>query len=143
MMMYNGSDDQWCDDDYTDEVSEFDRLGKIRKNQFHTLSLQHKYFFFSFFEALDFIVGYNEGLSKGQEAAVQEGFTNGFKESVSVGYNWGLVNGLKEKLVEILEVREKFQILYTSINSVSEEDALGLYLVNTTNLLITSTFCAL
>ncbi|KAI3996780.1 hypothetical protein MKX01_041080 [Papaver californicum] len=120
-MMDNGSDvdDQWCDDDYTNEASEFDREGKIRHNQLHT-------------------IGYHEGLSKGQEAAAQEGFTNGFKESVSVGYRWGLVrgissalaclpDGLKEKLVESLEARDKFQMLYTSISSVSNEDALGLY----------------
>ncbi|RZC68678.1 hypothetical protein C5167_032564 [Papaver somniferum] len=122
MMMDNGSDvvdDKWCDDYYTDDASEFHRQERIRLNKLHT-------------------VGYHEGLSKGQEAAVQDGFTNGFKESVSVGYNWGLVrgvssalaclpDGLKEKLVESLEAREKFQMLYTSISSVSEEDALGLY----------------
>ncbi|MCL7047380.1 hypothetical protein MKW94_003859, partial [Papaver nudicaule] len=56
-----------------------------------------------------------------QEAAAQEGFTSGFKESVSVGYKWGVVcgissalaclpDGLKEKLVESLEAREKFQM---------------------------------
>ncbi|MCL7043213.1 hypothetical protein MKW94_019760 [Papaver nudicaule] len=120
-MMDNGSDfdDQWCDDEYSSEASEFDREGKIRHNQLHT-------------------IGYHEGREKGQKDAAQEGFVSGFKESVSAGYKWGLVggvssalaclpDGLKEKLVESVEARDKFQTLYTSIKSISKEDALGLY----------------
>ncbi|KAI3924634.1 hypothetical protein MKX01_009504 [Papaver californicum] len=113
----NGSDvdDLWGDD------SEFElgREWQRRHNELHT-------------------IGYHEGLSKGQEAAAQEGFTVGFKESVSIGYKWGLVkgissalaslpDGLKEKLVESLEARDKLQTLYTSVSSVSSAHALGLY----------------
>ncbi|KAI3984116.1 hypothetical protein MKX01_035243 [Papaver californicum] len=109
----NGSDvdDLWG----VDSEFELGREWQRRHNELHT-------------------IGYHEGLSKGQEAAAQEGFTVGFKESVSVGYKWGLVkgissalaglpDGLKEKLVESLEARDKLQMLYTS----SSAPALGLY----------------
>ncbi|OUZ99176.1 Essential protein Yae1 [Macleaya cordata] len=83
-------------------------------------------------------IGYRDGLTSAREASTQEGFNIGFKESVLVGYKWGLIrgvssalaclsDGLKEKLVENIEAREKLQILYESVNSVSTKDALDLY----------------
>lgn len=39
-------------------------------------------------------IGYRDGLISGKEASAQEGFDIGFRESVLVGYNWGLVRGV-------------------------------------------------
>lgn len=39
-------------------------------------------------------IGYRDGLIAGQEASAQEGFNIGFKDSVLIGYNWGLVRGI-------------------------------------------------
>jgi hypothetical protein len=83
-------------------------------------------------------IGYRDGVTAGKEASAQEGFNIGFKESVGVGYNWGLVrgvtsalaclpDGLKEKLVETQEDKDKFQSLYESVHSLSTTDALKLF----------------
>jgi hypothetical protein len=39
-------------------------------------------------------MGYRDGLIAGKEAAAQEGFNIGFKESVLHGNRWGLVRGV-------------------------------------------------
>ncbi|KAL8480576.1 hypothetical protein ACS0TY_027209 [Phlomoides rotata] len=103
--------DSWYDDEPSVEQlkkeSDMDREWKRRHNQFHT-------------------IGYRDGVIAGKEAAAQEGFNIGFKESVLNGYNWGLVRGigsamaclpggLKEKLVEVEETRNKFQSLHESV----------------------------
>ncbi|XP_073146376.1 uncharacterized protein [Henckelia pumila] len=96
-----------------------DREWQRRHDQFHT-------------------IGYRDGLIAGKEASAQEGFNIGFKDSVSIGYNWGfargitiamtfLPHGLKEKMVETEETRNKFQCLPESIHSLSTTDALKLF----------------
>ncbi|KAH9303004.1 hypothetical protein KI387_014587, partial [Taxus chinensis] len=83
-------------------------------------------------------VGYRDGILAGKESSVQIGFNNGFKESVLVGYNWGLVRGItssfaflpehvKEKLVEANEGRTKLETLHGKVHSVSGKDALKLF----------------
>ncbi|WJX36746.1 hypothetical protein P8452_24591 [Trifolium repens] len=81
--------DGYCDHDYTnlddsvwddsDEVfndaAELDREWQRRRDQFHTM-------------------GYRDGLIAGKEAAAQEGFNIGFKQSVLHGNRWGLVRGV-------------------------------------------------
>nr|XP_048333250.1 protein trichome birefringence-like 40 [Ziziphus jujuba var. spinosa] len=42
---------------------------------------------------MDHESGYHDGLIAREEAVAQEGFNIGFKESVLVGYKWGLVRG--------------------------------------------------
>lgn len=39
-------------------------------------------------------MGYRDGIAAGKEASAQEGFNEGFKQSVHIGYNWGLVRGI-------------------------------------------------
>ncbi|XP_073136537.1 uncharacterized protein [Henckelia pumila] len=96
-----------------------DREWQRRHDQFHT-------------------IGYRDGLIVGKEAFAQEGFNIGFKDSVSIGYNWAcargitsvmafLPHGLKEKMVETEETRNKFQRLHESIHSLSTTDALKLF----------------
>ncbi|GJX11906.1 essential protein Yae1 [Tanacetum coccineum] len=74
----------------------------------------------------------------GKEASAQKGFNVGFKESVVVGYDWGLVRGvtgalnclpgkLSEKIIESQETKTKFHNLYESMNNLSTTDALKLY----------------
>ncbi|XP_028114113.1 protein yae1-like isoform X2 [Camellia sinensis] len=102
-----------------DSLSDLDREWKRRHDQFHT-------------------IGYRDGVTAGKEASAQEGFNLGFKESVLAGYNWGLVrgvtsaltllpDGLREKLVETQEEKDKFQSLYESVHSLSTTDALKLF----------------
>ncbi|XVF24219.1 hypothetical protein REPUB_Repub13aG0108900 [Reevesia pubescens] len=110
----------WADsDEELDKASDLDREWKRRHDQFHT-------------------IGYRDGLIAGKEASAQEGFNIGFKQSVSIGYNWGLTRGvtsslaclpddLRERLIETQEKREKFQDLYESVNSLSTPDALRLF----------------
>ncbi|GFY90501.1 essential protein Yae1, N-terminal [Actinidia rufa] len=91
-------------------LSDLDREWNKRHDQFHT-------------------IGYRDGLIAGKEASAQEGFNMGFKESVLVGYNWGLVrgvtsaltflpDGLREKLIKTQEERQKFQSLYETVHSL-------------------------
>ncbi|XP_076939514.1 uncharacterized protein LOC143608344 [Bidens hawaiensis] len=120
----DGEDEDWCEDGSTLNVSDgkfdqsfdLDREWQRRKNQFHA-------------------IGYRDGLIAGKEASAQQGFNIGFKESVLVGYNWGLVRGvtgalnclpgeLRDKIIESPETRNKFHQLYESVNNVSTTDAL-------------------
>lgn len=100
-------------------LSDLDREWKRRHDQFHT-------------------IGYRDGVTAGKEASAQEGFNLGFKESVLIGYNWGLArgvtsalnflpDGLREKLVETQEEKDKFRSLYGSVHSLSTTDALKLF----------------
>ncbi|KAI3827063.1 hypothetical protein L1987_01125 [Smallanthus sonchifolius] len=120
----DGEDEDWCGDGSSwndsdgklDLSSDLDREWQRRKNQFHA-------------------IGYRDGLIAGKEASAQEGFNIGFKESVLVGFNWGLVRGvtgalhclpdeLREKIIKSPETRNKFQHLYESVNNISTTDAL-------------------
>lgn len=105
--------------DELDESSELDREWQRRRDQYHT----H---------------GYREGISAGKVDSAQEGFNIGFKQSVLVGYNWGVVrgvtsalaslpDGLKERLIEAQEKRDEFKVLYDSVHSRSTADALRLF----------------
>lgn len=110
----------WDDsDEVFGESSDLDREWQRRRDQFYT-------------------IGYRDGVIAGKEASAQEGFNIGFKQSVPIGYNWGLVKGatsafaclpdeLKERLVEDQGHRDKFQDLYKSVNSLSTPDALKLF----------------
>ncbi|KAL0397616.1 UNVERIFIED_CONTAM: hypothetical protein Scaly_0210000 [Sesamum calycinum] len=123
----NNPGDLWYDDGSSCEdsveklnrTSDMDREWQRRRDQFHTL-------------------GYRDGLIAGKEAAAQEGFNIGFKDSVFIGYSWGhvrgltsamacLPSGLKEKLVEREEARNKFKCLHESVQSLSTTDALKLF----------------
>lgn len=106
-------------DDEVNEASDMDKEWQRRRDQFHTM-------------------GYRDGVIAGKEASSQEGFNIGFKKSVLVGYNWGLVrgvtstlaslpDGLREKLIETEEQRTGFQGLYESVHSLSTTDALRLF----------------
>ncbi|KAL8266907.1 hypothetical protein R6Q59_004251 [Mikania micrantha] len=110
---WNGSDEKF------DPSSDLDREWQRRKNQFHA-------------------IGYRDGLIAGKEASAQQGFNIGFKESVAVGFNWGLVRGvtgaldclpdeLREKMIKSPETRNKFQQLYESVNNLSTTDALKVF----------------
>ncbi|TQD88578.1 hypothetical protein C1H46_025897 [Malus baccata] len=126
-------DGSWyASDDELHEQSALGREWQRRHNQYHT-------------------TGYRDGVIAGKEASSQEGFNIGFKKSVLVGYNWGLVrgvtsfvffsihsgvssihsalaclpDGLKEKLIETEEQRNGFQRLFESVHSMSTKDALG------------------
>ncbi|XP_057502982.1 uncharacterized protein LOC130786659 isoform X2 [Actinidia eriantha] len=90
-----------------------------RRDQFHT-------------------IGYRDGPIAGKEASPQEGFNMVFKESVLVGYNWSLVrgltsaltflpDGLREKLIETQEERQKFQSLYEAVHSLSTSEAMKVF----------------
>ncbi|EYU38259.1 hypothetical protein ABFS82_02G113300 [Erythranthe guttata] len=119
--------DLWYDEESSEKdsteklnaASDMEREWQKRRNQFHT-------------------IGYRDGVIAGKEAAAQEGFNIGFKDSVLNGYNWGFVRGitsaiaclpggLKEKLVETEEMRNKFQSLQQSVQSLSTIDALKLF----------------
>ncbi|XP_011088265.1 uncharacterized protein LOC105169544 [Sesamum indicum] len=123
----NDPGDLWYDDGSSCEdsveklnrASDMDREWQRRRDQFHTL-------------------GYRDGLIAGKEAAAQEGFNIGFKDSVFIGYSWGRVRGmtsamaclpseLREKLVEREEARNKFKCLHESVQSLSTTDALKLF----------------
>ncbi|XP_047342209.1 uncharacterized protein LOC124945761 [Impatiens glandulifera] len=116
----NEDDSPWGgSSDELEGPSDLDREWKYRHDQFHK-------------------IGYRDGLIAGKETSAQEGFNIGFKESVLVGYDWGLVRGfssafsllpesLKEKLVETEEDREKFQSLEKSVRSIATTDALKLF----------------
>ncbi|KAL3599670.1 hypothetical protein D5086_007588 [Populus alba] len=68
-----------------DRESDLDREWQRRHDQFHT-------------------IGYRDGLIAGKEDSAQEGFNVGFKQSVLVGYNWGVVRGVTRK--KAMEQRE-------------------------------------
>ncbi|XVE51354.1 hypothetical protein DITRI_Ditri02bG0033600 [Diplodiscus trichospermus] len=142
----------WGDsDEELDRANELDREWQRRHDQFHTV-LDNLDFLFILCKYLmvgclgydiksvveDFQIGYRDGLLAGKEDSAQQGFNIGFRQSVSVGYNWGLARGvtstlaslpdeLREKLIETQEKRDKFQKLYESVNAVSTTDALKLF----------------
>ncbi|PKI62999.1 protein YAE1-like [Punica granatum] len=120
-------DDVWEEDaslwddseERLDNSSDLDREWQRRREQFFT-------------------IGYRDGLLAGKEASAQEGFNIGYKQSVPVGCNWGLVrgvtsalaflpDGLKEKLIEGQEKRDKYRHLHESVHSLSTSDALKLF----------------
>ncbi|KAK2386152.1 Essential protein Yae1, N-terminal [Trifolium repens] len=102
----NLDDSVWDDsDEVFNDAAELDREWQRRRDQFHTM-------------------GYRDGLIAGKEAAAQEGFNIGFKQSVLHGNRWGLVRGVP---VEAKEKREEFQGLYESVQSLSTIDALRLF----------------
>ncbi|XP_038691521.1 protein YAE1-like [Tripterygium wilfordii] len=127
----NGFDDGVCEDEDgsfsfwggldedLDKDSDLDREWQRRHGQFHT-------------------IGYRDGLIAGKESSSQEGFNIGFKESVPIGYNLGLVRGvtsalaclpdkLKDRLFETQEIRDKFDDFNKSVRSLSTTDALKLF----------------
>ncbi|CAL2237416.1 unnamed protein product [Prunus armeniaca] len=118
----DGSCDGFSDelDDTSEVTGEWMKIEeKTRYNQHHT-------------------VGYREGVIAGKEASSQEGFNIGFKQSVLVGYNWGLVrgvtsalanlpDGLREKLIGTEDQITGLQGLYESVHSLSTTDALRLF----------------
>ncbi|KAL6873926.1 hypothetical protein ACP4OV_014008 [Aristida adscensionis] len=113
-------DDIWGDDsDSPGPGSTLDREWIHRQNQFHKM-------------------GYRDGITEGQKDAAQEGFNVGFRQSVHVGYKWGLVRGvtsalaglhdsLKEKLLPDAQCRGKLQKLYNSVQEVSADDVLQMF----------------
>uniref|UniRef100_A0ACD5XDE9 Uncharacterized protein n=1 Tax=Avena sativa TaxID=4498 RepID=A0ACD5XDE9_AVESA len=107
------------DDDIWDDAAILDRDGAHRKNQFVKM-------------------GYRDGIVEGQKDAAQEGFNIGFKQSVHVGYKWGLVRGitsaldslpdsLKEKLLLDDQRRGKLKDLHNSVQEISSDRALQLF----------------
>ncbi|XP_027114060.1 uncharacterized protein [Coffea arabica] len=119
-------DELWYDDgalpyetDKVEKAFDMEREWQRRREQFHT-------------------IGYRDGLVAGKEASAQEGFNIGFKESVFVGQAWGLVrgvtsawvclpDGVKERLVETEEKRNKLRQLHESVRGISATDALRLF----------------
>ncbi|CAH2053152.1 unnamed protein product [Thlaspi arvense] len=82
--------------------------------------------------------GYRDGIIAGKEAAAQQGYNVGYKESVLAGYKFGIVRGvssalaflpdeLREKLVDERETRDKFQKLHDSVHGISTEAAMKLF----------------
>ncbi|KAL4384378.1 hypothetical protein GQ457_15G021470 [Hibiscus cannabinus] len=111
--LWDGSDEE------LDKTSDLDREWQRRHDQFHT-------------------IGYRDGLIAGKEASAQEGFNIGFKQSVPIGYNWGITRGVtsalacvpddsRERLIETQEKRDKFSELFGCVNSVSASNALELF----------------
>ncbi|KAJ0235485.1 Essential protein Yae1 [Hirschfeldia incana] len=83
-------------------------------------------------------VGYRDGISAGQEAAAQEGYNDGYRESVLAGYKFGIVRGvssamaflpdeLREKLIDKQETRDKFHKLHDSVHGLSTEAAMKVF----------------
>ncbi|KAG4967033.1 hypothetical protein JHK82_032747 [Glycine max] len=106
-------------DDKLESSSDLDREWQRRHDQFHT-------------------IGYRDGLIAGKEAAAQEGFNFGFKQSVLDGHSWGVVRGvtsafshlphqLKERLIETQKKRNELLGLYESVHSLSTTDCLRLF----------------
>jgi hypothetical protein len=44
-------------------------------------------------------MGYRDGITEGQKDSAQGGFNVGFRQSVNVGYKWGLVRGVTRYLL--------------------------------------------
>ncbi|PHT59746.1 hypothetical protein CQW23_02109 [Capsicum baccatum] len=77
-------------------------------------------------------IGYRDGLMAGEEASAQEGFNVGFRDSVYVGYNWGLVrvkmlkvfhDSLSKKLKESVE-NDNSSFCLVDSNDLSSNDNL-------------------
>ncbi|CAO1940944.1 unnamed protein product [Urochloa humidicola] len=113
-------DDVWDDaSDSPGHASNLDREWIHRQNQFHKM-------------------GYRDGITEGQKDSAQEGFNAGFRQSVNVGYKWGLVRGvtsalaslpdnLKEKLVPDAQCRRKFLDVHSFVQEISADDALQMF----------------
>lgn len=113
-------DDVWEDvSDSHGHASTLDREWIHRQNQFQKM-------------------GYRDGITQGQKDSAQEGFNVGFRQSVNVGYKWGLVRGvgsalaslpdsLKEKLVPDVQRRGKLQDLHRSVQEISADDAVQMF----------------
>ncbi|CAA7046427.1 unnamed protein product [Microthlaspi erraticum] len=82
--------------------------------------------------------GYRDGIIAGKEAASQQGYNIGYKESVLDGYKFGIVRGVvsalaflpnevREKLVDEQETRDEFQKLHGSVHCLSTEAAMKLF----------------
>ncbi|KAJ0232781.1 Essential protein Yae1 [Hirschfeldia incana] len=106
-------------DEETSEAYSMNKDTENRREKFHTL-------------------GYRDGVSAGQEAAAQEGYNVGYKESVLAGYKFGIVRGvssalailpdeLREKLIDEHETGDKFKKLHSSVHDLSTESALKLF----------------
>ncbi|RCV05432.1 hypothetical protein SETIT_1G083600v2 [Setaria italica] len=81
--------------------SNFDREWIHRQNQFHKM-------------------GYRDGITEGQKDSAQEGFHVGFRQSVNVGYKWGLVRGVTSALASLPDsLKEKL----SSVQEISADDA--------------------
>lgn len=116
-------DDIWGDaSDSPGHASTLDREWAHRQNQFHKM-------------------GYRDGITEGQKDSAQEGFNVGFKQSVHVGYKWGLVRGvtsvlaslpdsLREKLFPNVQCTEKLQNLHSCVQEISADDALQMFHVS-------------
>ncbi|KQK01359.1 uncharacterized protein YAE1 isoform X2 [Brachypodium distachyon] len=123
----NGADIVDDDDDIWDDAgpdspgrgSILDREWAYRQNQFRKM-------------------GYRDGITEGQKDAAQEGFNIGFRESVHVGYKWGLLRGItsalaslpdnsKEKLLPNDQCRGRLQDLHNSIQEISSDNALQMF----------------
>ncbi|XP_020522256.1 putative tRNA 2'-phosphotransferase [Amborella trichopoda] len=117
-------DNPWCEEETFDDKklsasSDLQREWERRHSHFHT-------------------IGYRDGIMAGKEASAQDGFNAGFKQSVLVGYNWGLVRGitsalaclpddLRETMVGTLEKSNRLQELHENVKSISTKDALKLF----------------
>ncbi|KAF8112889.1 hypothetical protein N665_0059s0027 [Sinapis alba] len=106
-------------DEEPSEAYSMNKDTENRREKFHTL-------------------GYRDGISAGQEAAAQEGYNVGYKESVLAGYKFGIVRGvssalaflpdeLREKLIDEQETRDKFKKLHGSLHDLSTDTALKLF----------------
>ncbi|KAK9130431.1 hypothetical protein Sjap_010918 [Stephania japonica] len=113
------SNDHDGDELWDDDASDLDREWHKRHDQFHK-------------------IGYRDGIIAGKEASAEEGFNNGFKQFVLVGYKWGLVRGvtsvlsclptgLEEKLAETVETKDKLQNLRESVCAISTKDAFQIF----------------
>ncbi|XP_010670415.1 uncharacterized protein LOC104887483 [Beta vulgaris subsp. vulgaris] len=113
-------DETWLTDcDEETEAFYLDREGKRRREEFYN-------------------AGYRDGVAAGKIDAAQDGFNQGFKDSVMVGYKWGITRGvtsalahipneLQLKLVETEEKRKEFINLYEAVDSIETGDALNLF----------------
>ncbi|XP_062179589.1 uncharacterized protein LOC133884251 [Phragmites australis] len=83
-------------------------------------------------------MGCRDGITEGQKDSALEGFNVAFRQSVHVGYKWGLVRGvtgalatlpdsLKEKLLPNVQCRGKLQDLHNSVQEISADDALQMF----------------
>ncbi|KMZ58643.1 hypothetical protein ZOSMA_75G00750 [Zostera marina] len=114
-------DNDWYEESVSDpfNMSELNRESEKRNIKFHT-------------------IGYRDGLIAGKEASAQEGFNVGFKESVVVGYKFGLVRGVtstlsglpkhvKDKLSGSTESITKLDSLHQTIQLISTNSALKIF----------------
>lgn len=113
-------DDVWGDaSDSPGHDSNLKREWEHRQEQFHKM-------------------GYRDGITEGQKDIAQEGFNLGHRQSVHVGYKWGLVRGItsalaslpdtqKEKLLFDAQRRGKLEDLHKSVKEISAEGALRLF----------------